>query len=170
MCVIFFFLYVYLIFCATSLSFIRHVDWWTPLSGITSRITMEEQASVGNKVFIIISYVFMSPNNISYVRSCQDELVELPKTELCGQVIRLKHSFGIEQTAKTKSIIILRKKYRLRCSYSGGFFFIFSNTKKYFSFFFRPHCLWIKSFKNLNKINWVCWIINIALLVKLFYK
>jgi len=31
MCVIF--LYIYLIFCATSLSFMRHVDWWTPMSG-----------------------------------------------------------------------------------------------------------------------------------------
>jgi len=59
---------------------------------------MEKQAFAGNKVFIIISYVFMSTDNISYARSCQDESGGVAKngTMRTGYTQALKHSFGIE--------------------------------------------------------------------------
>lgn len=136
-----FFLCVYLIFfCATSLSFIWHGWLMDPLMMSGNRVSHHNGIKrpaplqaikyiifynrfVLLNVFLILSnnvWLYMSPpdNNISYVPfPCQDEsaaaaAAELPKTELCGQVIitivisSSKNSDPSRHQTATKSIII----------------------------------------------------------------
>jgi len=115
-----------------------------------------------NSIYIIISYVFMSPNNISYASSCRDGSAELPKTELCGQVISLKHTIHSslhrhKTHCKDEIYYDFEKKisssvFRLYTLTFFPFLFFISYFLIQKNDFLRTHCLRIKSFKNLYEI------------------
>lgn len=118
----------------------------------------------------------MSPDNISYTRSCRDGSAGLPKTELCGQVICLTH---------TRCALQSPSAHQMHCSKDEIYYYDFEREKNnivfgvliihfdVFSYFFclffisyfltqkinfwRTHCLCrIKSFlKLVRNINWI---------------
>lgn len=135
----------------------------------------EKQASVaGNNAYNVI-YVFMSPDNISYmiVRSCQDELPGVAKngTMRTGCVAGLQKTLvrGIKRTMRSGDEIYynnFKRKKKIKKNSSlvfrlylddlfrvfFFFHFIFSNTKNivrvFFFFLSRAHCSELKVLKS----------------------